>query len=50
MSTTIIAVISTITFFLLYVFLGVPIIIFSYLLEGVKSGIEFFMEVMRSYF
>lgn len=49
MNTTILAVIASIVFWLLYIVFGIPIIIFSYLIEGVREGISFFKEIMREH-
>lgn len=49
MNTNIIAGIATIVFFLLFVTFGIPIIVVSYLVEGVKEGISFFEEIMTEY-
>lgn len=48
-NTNIIAGIATIVFFLLFVAFGIPIIIVSYLVQGVKEGILFFEEIMTEF-
>lgn len=49
MSTNIIAVIGTVVFFILYLVIGIPIIIASYLVQGVRMGVSFFGETMKEY-